>query len=495
MAFAVTVMLSACGGGGGGGDSLPPPPDPQVAHATQGIGGGIMDIAIVDATSSSWYHDVEFDLGSGYRFRRIPIEESSSLLRIAIPLGAVNPATGVETGTIQVRVIRTEGAQSSYSPWRNFFVGQLTGGTFSPGTVAQQAAKAAGMLTVHGMGDTWLIDENVFGQLDFDGVLATAAVEYDGFDVLRWLVERAMNGEVVAIGHTPSGSPINFGFASLPLVDRMIGTMNGALTMELVGLPFPPDPSTFPGFYRAVAHDFEDNAADSIRIVFGAARFSLDLYEEALVADGASVETLDASTLGAIAWFDTFASGFASTILMDSLPAQSGMSQGSFVVVDLSASQGLADIEGVAFNHFAPASIYADSYGLELTYAGWAFAEGLTRKHSLSENLRVGFSSGLVPSMGLPVPEFTIGATVQIGFGDYTVLVTTAPPSPNQTVAVRIVGLDGWITGQDLVTDTNGEALAGPFSSGSSGEFDIVHGLNPEAGGPESQVGTIAKFP
>ncbi len=487
------AALAACTKGGGGSSA---PPVPEVAHATQGIGGSILEVAIVDSAvfSGTWTHDVEFDLGSGYLFRRPPIEESPAAIRVPVPLGTVNPGAGIETGEIWIRVVRTNDGKSSYSAWKPFFVGQLTGGFFPPpGTVAEAAAKAAGSLVVHGVGDAWLVDENALGQLDFDAVLTAAAVEFDGFDVLRDLVERAMNGEVVAIGVTPSGNPIIFEAASLPVVDRLIGTANGALAMELGSLP--PDPQWFPEFYRAVTHDFEDDAADSARIAFGAMRFSLELYEAALAADGASVAEFDAPTLGAIAWFDAFSNGFGSAFLMDSLPAQAGVSQGASAIVSVAANQGLWHAEEIAFDHFGPASFFWDSYGSELSYAGGAFVEGLAAKHNLSANLKVGFAIGLIPSSGLPPPEFTIEAAVNLAPTEYTVVVTTVPPLEGQLVSVRTVGLDGWIGGQDLVTDFTGSATAGPFTNGAAGSFDIVTALNPEAGGSESQSGIIATFP
>ena len=154
-------------------------------------------------------------------------------------------------------------------------------------------------------------------------------------------------------------------------------------------------------------------------------------------------------------------------------------------------------VTDVAVDHFFSGP-FGPAYGATLKAAGASFVIGLTSDTTLKNELATAFSVGLIGPGSLPPPEFTLDQqwiTVSVGPTEYTVTVATNPPLPDEVIGIRTVGLDGAISVVDVMTDASGVATFPAISNGASGEFDIVHLINPEAGGFESQVSFLVFFP
>ncbi len=496
------MLLIAFACHGGGGDEMLA--SPKASFGFKGRGADILNVRI-DNPDVNATHYARWYLGSGFVVENPAVQEGFHQedpqqevfyrARFAIPLGRMDPGSdGIETGVVMVEIVRKKNGQSASSPPQDFFISQFTGGFVEPpGGVALAAVNAMRDSVVRGIAGMQKLDEFAKGQLVFDNPLHAAVQDLIALDTLANLVERAMGGEVIFLGFHGSELIVLDTF-SLSLMDRLVATMNGALANQLAPNSPPPDISSFGSFYLVIAHNFDEDAADAIRVVGGAARCGLSLYEIALQADGSSVAKLDGSTLGAIAWFNTFATGFTSVLMLDALPAHAGVSQGSFVIVMDASERMVPYVHDIAKSHFGSGNTFSTKYGDELSSAGEKSVAGLLSKKDIILGVQGGYVNTSVPTNGLPPPEFTVELNADKVGGEYNTNVSTDPATAGQTLVIFILGSDGFVSGQEVVTDSSGVAVAGPFNGTGNG-FDIVTVVNPNTGGLESQDGTIITFP
>lgn len=485
----IVVIVASCHGGGN--KTIP---RPVASSPAQSLAFALVDIGIGNPLSGATHQQV-FMLGNGYASASAPVFESPSLLRTVVPPGIVGGSNGFTSGSASFKVIRKKDGLTSSSTPKDFFISQIAGGSTVPdATVSILAVQALEELVIHGMGDLWLLDASAISPLAIDDILRGGPEQVIALDELWKLVERAANGETVLLGFF-GGQAVTFDPASLPHTALLVGMLNASLAFELGAVP--PDPFALEGFYRALGHDFTADAEDSALVAGGAARVCLELFEDALLADGVTSTQLDSSVLGAIAWFNAFSNAFTSAFYLDALGAEAGMGMSAFTLYGETVAAMVPHVTDVAVDHFFSGP-FGPAYGATLKAAGASFVIGLTSDTTLKNELATAFSVGLIGPGSLPPPEFTLDPqwiTVSVGPTEYTVTVATNPPLPDEVIGIRTVGLDGAISVVDVMTDASGVATFPAISNGASGEFDIVHLINPEAGGFESQVSFLVFFP
>lgn len=483
------AIVASCHGGGK--KTIPAPVE---SHASQALAFALIDIGIGNPVSGAADQAV-FMLGSGYASATPSVFETPTLLRTVVPPGIVGGSNGFTSGSASLNVIRKKGGLTAASSPKDFFISQIAGGSTLPdGAVSMLAVQALEGLVIHGMGDLWLLDASAVSPLAIGEVLREGPQQIIGLDELWMLVQRVENGETVLLGFF-GGQTVILDQSSLPHMDRLVGMLNASLAFELGTVP--PDPFDLEGFYRALGHDFTADAEDSALVAGGATRVCMELFEDALLADGVERAQFDPSVLGSIAWFNAFENALTSALYLDALGAEAGIGMSPFTLYGETVADMVPYVTDVAFDHFV-AGPFGPAYGATLEAAGASFVIGLASDATLKSELATAFSVGLIGPGSLPPPEFTFDPqwiTVSAGPTEYTVTVTTNPPAPDEVIGIRTVGSDGAISVFDATTDASGVATFPSISNGVSGAFDIVHIINPEAGGFESQTSIIVFFP